>query len=121
MPHPPLKVLFPTVSAVAGPGRLHKSLSTDSTLVILLPFVSLHVHAQACLLHEHLRAASTLEFFHASVHSFMFISGVVGSETFFTAFSALEWSLSCVQCDVAFQFLFFVELLLTMITSEDFC
>ena len=109
------------MSAVAGPSRLDKCLSTDGTLVILLPLVPLHVHVQACFLHEHLRAACTLEFFHTSVHSLVFISAVMASETFFTAFSALEWSLSCVQCDVVFQFRFLVELLLTMVTSEDFC
>merc|ERR1719222_1095320 len=109
--------LFPTMFAVARSSRLHKSLSADSTLVILLPFVPLHVHTQSCLLHEHLRAACTLEFFHASVHSLVFISAGVASETFPTAFfSALERFLSCVQCHVVFQFLFFVELLLTMVT-----
>ena len=109
------------MSAVAGPSRLDKCLSTDSTLVILLPFVPLHVHTQACFLHEHLRAGSTLEFFHPSVHPLVVILRGSGSETFFTALSALEWFLSCVQRDVAFQFLFFVELLLTMITGEDLC
>ena len=109
------------MTAVSSSGRFDKSLSTDSTLVVLLPFVPLHVHSQARRLHEHLRAAGALELFHTTVHSLVVLSGNPISETFVTADSALEWFLSSVQGEVAFQLLFLVELLLAMITGEHFC
>ena len=89
--------------------------------MLLLPFVPLHVHSQARRLHEHLRAASTLEFFHTAVHSLVVLSWNPVSETFFAADSAFEWSLSCVQGEVTLQLLLLVELLFAMVTSEHFC
>ena len=109
------------MSAISSSGRFDKSLSTDSTLMLLLSFVPLHVHSQARRLHEHLRAAGALELFHTTVHSLVVLSGNPISETFVTADSALEWFLSSVQGEVAFQLLFLVELLLAMVTGEHFC